>query len=689
MAEVASAYVTLIPSTKGFGKRTSAELGGPLEKSGKEGGRRFGSGMSGGIASLGTKIFAPLAAAAATVSIGSFFKDAVAGASDLNESSTKIQAIFGKASGSVQDFAKQGAKALGQTQLQVLDAAASFGTFGKAAGLQGPELAKFSTGLAGLSTDLSSFFNTSPEEAAQAIAAGLRGESEPLRQYGVLLDDATLRQEALKQGLIKTTKQALTPQQKVLAAQAVIYKQTKDAQGDFARTSGGLANQQRILSAQFSDFRTSVGKALLPVVLKVVTGLNNMGPALKRVGQFLAPIKEGFVVFFEALRGGEVTTLGTLGRIGDAAYSLRDAFFSVLPKVKALFATVVGVILTNVVPAAKALAGYVITNVVPILQQLGTIVVTKIVPAFLAVAGFIYGRLYPALIAIVSAVAARLKPVLDQLFATIQARIIPIIQLIAAKFQEWWPTIQKVVTFIVTLVGWVLKLAASILGKVLPVVIKFAGFLITVVVKAIIAVIEFVAKVVGALIKFGTGVVDVVKKFLEFESGVRDVLGRVVRFFFDLPGNIVKAIGNVDELLLSAGRKIIDGLLRGITEGFQKVKDKLGELTNKLPDWKGPRSKDKTILRDAGRLVISGFVGGMESQYSDVRGSLQGLTRGLAAGAPALAAGAAVGASPGAMRLHPHDIALLADAMASRPTVLDGRRVSQSMDRTLAMGVHP
>jgi phage-related protein len=300
-----------------------------------------------------------------------------------------------------------------------------------------------------------------------------------------------------------------------------------------------------------------------------------------------------------------------------------------------------------------------------------------------------YGRVYPALIAIVLAVAARLKPVLDQLFKTVQARIIPVIQLVAKKFQEWWPTIQKVVSFVITLVGWVLKLAASILGKVLPVVIRFAGFLLTVVAKALIGVIEFVAKAIGALIRFGASVVNVVKKFVAFEVGVARVIGRVVRFFIDLPGKIVSAIGNVDDLLLGAGRKIIDGLLRGITEGFKKVKDKLGELTNKLPDWKGPRSKDKVILRDAGRLVISGFVGGMESQYADVRGSLQGLTRGLAAGAPALAAGAGAGGASGYARWHPHDLALLVDALASRPTVLDGRRVSESLDRALVLGVRP
>ena len=90
---------------------------------------------------------------------------------------------------------------------------------------------------------------TSPRAATGPTVPGLRtvvGESEPIRNYGVLLDDATLRQEAFALGITKTTKDALTPQQKVLAAQSAIFKQTTDAQGDFARTSDSAANAQRI-----------------------------------------------------------------------------------------------------------------------------------------------------------------------------------------------------------------------------------------------------------------------------------------------------------------------------------------------------------------------------------------------------------------------------------------------------------
>jgi hypothetical protein len=98
----------------------------------------------------------------------------------------------------------------------------------------------------------------------------LRGETEPLRRYGVLLDDATLRQEALALGIIDNTKQALTPQQKVLAAQAAIYKQTDDAQGDFGRTSDSLVNRQKILTARFEDLRKEVGGKLIGVFEKIL-----------------------------------------------------------------------------------------------------------------------------------------------------------------------------------------------------------------------------------------------------------------------------------------------------------------------------------------------------------------------------------------------------------------------------------
>jgi hypothetical protein len=203
-----------------------------------------------------------------------FTKQTIDAASDLNETVSKSQQIFGTASKSVEQFASNSAKQFGMSKKTAIDAAASFGTFGKAAGLTGEDLGTFSTDLVALSADLASFGNTTPEEAAMALGAALRGEAEPIRKFGVLLDEATLKQEALAMGIITNTKSALTPQQKVLAANAVILKQTSDAQGDFARTSGGAANQQRIMSATLEDVQAKLGEKLLPAFQQGIQTLN-------------------------------------------------------------------------------------------------------------------------------------------------------------------------------------------------------------------------------------------------------------------------------------------------------------------------------------------------------------------------------------------------------------------------------
>ena len=211
---------------------------------------------------------AAAAAGAMAVKIG---VDAVKAASDLSETISKVGVLFGESAKDIEKFAAGAAKSLGQTKQQALDAAATFATFGKSAGLTGGELSKFSIGFVKLASDLASFNNTSPEQAINAIGAALRGEAEPLRAYGVLLDDASMRQAALELGIVSTTKNALTPQQKVLAAQELIYRQTAAAQGDFDRTSDGLANRTRILTAELENAKATIGEALLPIVLELAT----------------------------------------------------------------------------------------------------------------------------------------------------------------------------------------------------------------------------------------------------------------------------------------------------------------------------------------------------------------------------------------------------------------------------------
>lgn len=200
----------------------------------------------------------------------------VKASSDLNETISKTKEIFGTASDDILKWAKTANTNLGMSQRVAMDSAASFALFGKSAGLAGQQVNDFSKQNVALAADLASFFNTSPEDAITAIGAALRGETEPIRRYNVLLDDMSMRQEAVKQGIISTTKQALTPQQRVLAAHALIMKQTTAAQGDFARTADQGANKQRQLKADIENTLATLGTQMLPIVLSITTHISDL-----------------------------------------------------------------------------------------------------------------------------------------------------------------------------------------------------------------------------------------------------------------------------------------------------------------------------------------------------------------------------------------------------------------------------
>lgn len=242
---------------------------------------------------------------------------AVQDASDLNETISKTKVIFGESQRSVEAWSQSSAQALGISQRAALDAASTFATFAKSAGLAGDDLSKFSTDLVGLSSDLASFYNTSPEQAIEAIGAALRGESEPIRQYGVLLDDATLKARAFEMGLYDGTG-ALEQSARVMAAQAEIVAQTSDAAGDFARTADGLANSQRIAAAEAENASASFGEVLIPVydkALEVVTFL------VKGFGELPAPLQTTVIAL-----AGLVAFSGPIGTVKDVVQSLVNAF---------------------------------------------------------------------------------------------------------------------------------------------------------------------------------------------------------------------------------------------------------------------------------------------------------------------------------------------------------------------------
>ena len=259
--------------------------------SGKDRASPVFKGVENNASSMGSKIgsiakTAAIGFAAIGVAAGAMGVVSVRAASNLGESVNKASETFKEHIGIVTAFAATSAASFGISKRAAKEYAGTIGTILNASGLARAESSKMSVSIVKLAADLASFNNISIDEALQKLRAGLVGEAEPLRTVGVLLSETAVKSKAVEMGLAGV-KDELTDGQKVQARYALILEQTAAQQGDFARTSDGLANSQRILSARFEDLQANIGTKLLPVAVKLFGLLNDGIGTVERFGHVL------------------------------------------------------------------------------------------------------------------------------------------------------------------------------------------------------------------------------------------------------------------------------------------------------------------------------------------------------------------------------------------------------------------
>lgn len=247
---------------------------------------------------------------ALTLPIAAALKQGVDMASAYEESLSKVNVVFEESGAVIEKWSKDAAKNLGLSQQEALEAAGTYGNLFTAQGMATDAAADMSMALVQLSADLASFNNANPEEVLLALRSGLSGEVEPLKKFGIAMNQAMMQTKAMEMGLGDNI-QALTESEKIQVRYAIIMEQTAKAQGDFARTSGGLANQQRILSAQFKDSLRVLGQNLLPIVLKVVQGLNSLLEKFNAAPPFVQKAVLALLVLL-ALAGPIISFIGTI-----------------------------------------------------------------------------------------------------------------------------------------------------------------------------------------------------------------------------------------------------------------------------------------------------------------------------------------------------------------------------------------
>ena len=214
----------------------------------------------------------------------------ISGASDFEESLSKVRTILGDSAGVVERFAENAVEGIGQTRAEALAAVGDLANLFTGLGQTDKAAADNSVTFLQLATDLGSFNNVPTPDALLAIRSGLVGEAEPLRRFGILLSAAQVENKALELGLVDT-KSEITEQIKVQARMALILEQTTTAQGDFTRTSDGAANSLRIQEARQRELSNQIGESLLPLFVElkevqadVVSGIaDRMIPVLREM----------------------------------------------------------------------------------------------------------------------------------------------------------------------------------------------------------------------------------------------------------------------------------------------------------------------------------------------------------------------------------------------------------------------
>ena len=229
------------------------------------------SGMKKALSSL-TKGFTATAIVYGLIKVG---KQAVQTASDLQEVQNVVEVSFGSMSAEVDKFAENALKKFGLSKLSAKQFASTFMAMSNGMGIAAEAGKNMSLNLTALAGDLASFRNVEQDVAFTALKSVFTGETETLKRFGIVMTEANLEAYALSQGITKSYS-AMSQAEKVALRYSFVLNATKNAQGDFARTSNNWANQVRILKEQFKELAGIIGNGLLKVLQPLIILLNKV-----------------------------------------------------------------------------------------------------------------------------------------------------------------------------------------------------------------------------------------------------------------------------------------------------------------------------------------------------------------------------------------------------------------------------
>jgi Flp pilus assembly pilin Flp len=497
-------------------------------------------------------------------------------AADLQDSMGASEQIFGAAGDSVQDWAKSLPAYFGIAESAALTHVNIMGSMlQNIGGLSEQEAAAQGQALLELAGDLTAMYGGTVESAVQALTGALKGNNSMLDNYGMGINEATIKAKALEMGLTDGTAE-MSLQAKQAATLALIMEQTADAQGQAAREAGGASGQMRAFKTDILNLTTEIGSHLLPVGTELIAKLREIFDRFKS----LSPETQKTIVKI----AGFAAAAGPLLIIGGKLIGILSGITKAMHLLKIAFLTnPIGLIVA-------AIAGLIALLVVAYFR-------------FEEFREFVDRAWQGIQEAAKEAWEGFLKPIVEQLVTAFQEDILPALQNLWAAFMEAWPGISNVLQeawgFIGPILAKIIEIYIFLYSIILPALIKYYTFVFTAVVEILLFAWSIIKPILDAI---GWVIMNVVVPaalwLWETMKGVWEKVSGAVKAAWDFIGPIFEDLKNgIADVAGWFGEKVdaIGGFFSGIGDtikdafrgAFNFVARAWNNTVGKLqiPDW--------------------------------------------------------------------------------------------------------
>lgn len=479
-------------------------------------------------------------------------------ASDLEETMSKTEVVFDKSAKTVIDWSESSIESMGLAQQTALDMVSTYGDMGTSMEIPTERAAEMGMELTKRAADLASFKNIKIDVANTALNAVYTGETESLKKLGVVMTQANLEQFALQQGMEKSYKE-MTEAEKVQLRYSYVMEKTNNASGDFARTSDGYANSQRILTESLKQVGTELGQVLLPI----------MTPLIQKVTELV----QWFSGLDQRTKGIIVAIIGVVAAIGPLLIifgTLASSASSIIALVTKLSGaggvgglTGLSTAFTSILaPVAAAIAIFALVAVaIKQLWENNEIFRSVLTRAWEGIKETINIAWSTIIKPIFETMKAVMLSIWEEGIKPLWDNWVKFVGVIVVNMTRLWNSIKPIVDWFIKTFGPVLtaifNVVANVFGGMVNGILKVAGGLLT-----------SIGSIFGNVISIFQGIIDFVKNVF---TGNWKGAWEAVKSIFK---NIMEGLSTVLKTPLNSIIRMINSVIGG-----------LSRINIKIPDW--------------------------------------------------------------------------------------------------------